>query len=65
MSWQLLPVGLIIAAAAAYLARQTWRAWRGSSSGCAGGCPKCTSGPPSVESPVVHIPSSQLTLRRR
>jgi len=69
MYWQLSIVALIVLAAVVYLARQTWRAWRGSSSGCGGGCPKCTSSEPAkspaASQPAVHIPVEQLTLRRR
>ncbi len=66
MYWQLSLVGLIVLAAVVYLGRQTWRAWRGSASGCGGGCAKCPSTEPDATSPtVVHIPLEQLKLRRR
>jgi len=65
MYLQLILVGLIVLAAVVYLGRQSWRAWRGSASGCGGGCPKCpTTSAPAAEK-VVHIPVEQLTLRRR
>ncbi len=38
MLWQYLIVGLIIAAAVAFLARQTWRTWFGAKGGCGAGC---------------------------
>jgi FeoB-associated Cys-rich membrane protein len=39
MDWQLAIVGVLVALAAAYLGRQTWRTWAGRKAGC-GGC-KC------------------------
>ena len=44
MGWQLLVAAGIVALAAAYLVRQTWRAWNGTKSGCGGGC-GCASKP--------------------
>jgi hypothetical protein len=38
MDWQLPLVGVCVALAAAYLANQTWRTWRGRRPGCGGGC---------------------------
>ncbi len=65
MSWQLAIVLLIVAAAAAYLVRQTWRTWSGAAAGCRGGCgcSRTQAAPP--EGKVTLIPSDQLTLRRR
>jgi hypothetical protein len=65
MTWQLLLVMLIVAGAACYLARQTWRSWGGKKSGCGGSC-GCAGRPTSSasNSPTL-IPAEQLTLRRR
>ena len=69
MYWQLVVVALIVLAAVVYLGRQTWRAWRGSPSGCGGGCAKCPSTEPAAAETtapkVVYIPVDQLRLRRR
>jgi hypothetical protein len=63
MAWQLAIVVLIVAVAAAYLVRQTWRTW--TSAGCRGGCgcSRTQAAPP--EGKVTLIPADQLTLRRR
>jgi len=60
MNWQLLAVGVIVAAAVSYLARQTWRTWSAKKSGCGG----CGCGSKSNDNATV-IPVEQLTLRRR
>jgi hypothetical protein len=38
MFWQYLLVGIIVLAAAGFLARQSWRTWFGTKAGCGGGC---------------------------
>ena len=60
-SWQLVMVGLIVAGAAAYLVRRSWRSWRFPSQGCGGSC-GCESAKPE-ENKVHFIPAEQLTLR--
>ncbi len=37
-SWQLVMIGLIVAGAASYLVRRSWRSWRFPSQGCGGSC---------------------------
>jgi hypothetical protein len=61
MGWQLLVAIGIVAVAAAYLVRQTWRAWAGTKSGCGGGC-GCASKPPNHEERPL-IGSEQLLTR--
>jgi hypothetical protein len=64
MDGQLIVVVLLIIAASAFLAFQTWRGWvRGKSTcgGCGGGC-KSTQ---VSKDNGVFIPASQLILRRR
>jgi hypothetical protein len=65
MTWQLVAVLVIVAAAAAYLGWRTWRTWAGSKSGCGGGC-SCPgkSSSQRTDNAVPLIPSHQLTLRR-
>jgi hypothetical protein len=66
MDWQLWAVGVLVALAAAYLGRQTWRTWAGNKAGC-GGC-KCDGAPKtSTENGarVSLIPPEQVRLRRR
>ncbi len=44
---QLVLVGLLVAAAAVYVARSAWKTWFGQSSkGCGAGCGKCATVPP-------------------
>jgi hypothetical protein len=68
MTWQLIAVGVIVAVAVLYLARQTWRAWNPKKGGCGGSC-GCAGKPAPVadrpEQASALIPSEQLTLRRR
>jgi hypothetical protein len=64
--WQLLIVGLIIAAAACYVARSTFQAWRGVR-GCGGGC-QCPSKADATAANTRHSPLitiEQLTSRLR
>jgi hypothetical protein len=66
MSWQLSLVLCLIAVAAAYLVRQSWRTWTGQGKGCGGRC-QCGDTAPSqttATSPNL-IPVEQLTLRLR
>jgi len=63
MLWQLLIVGLIVTAAAAYIARRTWRTWRRKASGCGGCGSGCKSDAP--PSPATLIPADKLLVRRR
>lgn len=61
MDWQLPIVLLIVATAAIYLTRQTWRSLSGKK-GCKSGC-GC--GPKAAETgQEVLIPADQLTIRR-
>jgi hypothetical protein len=45
---QLVATLAIVALAAAYVARSTWKAWTGRKTGCASGCGKCAT-PPAPE----------------
>jgi hypothetical protein len=67
VEWQLLPVMLIVAIAAWYLGRVTWRSWRGGKGNCGGGChcgsAKDTALPSNGSSKL--IPSDQLLTRLR
>jgi len=60
-SWQLVMVSLIVAGAAAYLVRRSWRSWRFPSQGCGGSC-GCAATKPK-ENTVHFVPAEQLTLR--
>jgi hypothetical protein len=61
MSWQLPIVLLIVLAAAAYLARRTWRSLTGRKAGGCAGCGGATSTPPQGQRTL--IPEEQLRLR--
>jgi hypothetical protein len=71
MDWQLLLVSLCVALAAAYLANQTWRSWRGRRAGCGGSCASgCggsqranSAGENTSEAPLISV--AQLTARLR
>jgi hypothetical protein len=63
VEWQLVCVSLLIAAAAGYLGRQTWRTWRAKQSGCGGGCHCHTQTNDSDNGSVTLIPVDQLTSR--
>jgi hypothetical protein len=41
MDGQLLIVGLVVAAAGAYLLRSAWKTWAGKKTGCGSGCGRC------------------------
>jgi hypothetical protein len=60
MEWQLIPVGLLVAGAAWYLGRETWRSWQATKTGCSGGCGCRTRGNPSTDDRVTWISSDQL-----
>jgi hypothetical protein len=52
---QLVLVGLIIALAAGYILRATWKTWVGKSkSSCASGCGKCNTPAPDADPPGRH-----------
>lgn len=59
--WQLAMVGLIVAVAAGYLVRKSWRSWRSAGHGCSGSC-GCGSKKPQ-ENAVHFVAADQLTLR--
>ncbi len=65
MDWQWPAVGVSIALAAAYVARQTWRTWSAKKAGC-GGC-SCAgkTGPASAQDGSTLISPSELTARLR
>jgi len=64
MDWQLPLVIVIVTAAAAYVARKTWRAWLGTKAGgCGGGC-GCASKATEARDKTILIPVNQLGLRR-
>jgi hypothetical protein len=48
MELQLIAVVVIVAAAAAFLIRATWKTWTGKKSGCVSGCGKCGTPAPST-----------------
>jgi hypothetical protein len=60
-SWQLSVMGLIVAGAAGYLVRRSWRSWRFPGKGCGGSC-GCGSAKPE-ENAVHFVAVDQLTLR--
>ena len=59
--WEMVMVGLMVAGAASYLVRRSWRSWRFPSQGCGGSC-GCESAKPE-ENKVHFVPAEQLTLR--
>jgi len=63
MNWQLVLVIVCVVAAAAYVARATWRTWHPKPGACGGGCGSgCATAAPTTET---LIPVEQLTVRRR
>ena len=65
MDWQLFLVAVLVAGAACYLARQSWRTLTASRKGCSGGCGchgKAAAGEGNGQASL--IPANQLTLRR-
>jgi len=68
MNWQLIAVIVIVAAAAVYIGRQTWRTWstrKDSSCGGGCGCASKTQASGNTNGAPVLIPSEELVLRRR
>lgn len=67
MDWQLIIVGVIVALAAAYLARAAWRTWTAARGKCGGGCgcAATTANSTKKNGAVTLIPAEQITLRRR
>lgn len=65
MTWESIVVALIVAAAAGYLIRQTWKTWS-KKSGCGGSCGCSSSKDVSAtnEGQITLIPSEQIILRR-
>jgi hypothetical protein len=65
MSWQTAVVLMVVALAAIYVVRRTWRTWTAAKDGCGGGC-GCQKAPKSIaESNGTHtfVPVEQLTVR--
>ena len=54
---------LVIALAGSYVAWRCWRTWRGTKSGCGGGC-GCSKSAQAKPQPTLIAPE-ELTLRRR
>lgn len=46
----------IVALAAAYVARSTWKAWTGRKTGCASGCGKCAAPAPPQPKGRIALP---------
>jgi hypothetical protein len=65
MDWQLVVVGLAVAAALGYLVRQSWRTWAARKGGCGGGCGCAKAPAEEANGTVTIIPSEQLTRRLR
>jgi hypothetical protein len=63
VDWQLVLVALCVAAAAAYVARRTWRAWRGAGAGC-GGCRCAGPAPQAKAAPLISAADLTARLRR-
>ena len=58
---QLVLVGILVAAAAGYVLRATWRTWFGKSSkGCGAGCGTCAATPPADPKQDGRFPLPQL-----
>ena len=52
---QLVLVGVIVACAAGYILRATWKTWVGKSkAGCGSGCGKCATPAPDTDTPGRH-----------
>jgi hypothetical protein len=67
MDWQLLIVLVVVSVAGAYVARATWRTWRGAKSGCGGGCacPGGKAASPAGDARGNLISPEQVTLRHQ
>ncbi len=61
MLWQLIIVGVVVAVAAFYLVRQTWRTWTARKRGCG----DCGCARPASPTSQTLIPLEQLTLRHK
>jgi hypothetical protein len=61
MDWQFPLVLVFLALAVLYLARRTWRTWRGKG----GGCGTCKCGTESSDHSTKLIPVEHVTLRSR
>jgi hypothetical protein len=55
---------MIVLAAAAYLARRTWRSWTGRATGGCGGC-RCAKAPAATGDEARLIRAEEITIRRR
>jgi hypothetical protein len=64
MEWQIPLVAMIVLAAAAYLARRTWRSLTGRKAGGCASC-SCAKPPAAAEERGTLIPAEQITLRAR
>jgi hypothetical protein len=56
VDWQAVTAGLIVLAAAGYLARSAWAAWLGRKAGCGSGCGKCKVSAGGEAEPTNRIP---------
>jgi hypothetical protein len=65
MAWQEWASAVLVAGAALYLVRRTWRTWFGRGAGCGGGCGKGCGGEPAKDGTQAFVPAGELTLRRR
>ena len=64
MDWQLLLTWFVIALAGGYVLLRSWRACRGTKSGCGGSC-GCSKSTAEAKSPPALINPEQLVLRKR
>ncbi len=64
MNWQLAIVGVIVAGAAAYLMRQTWRSWHPARGKC-GGCCDRDRPPASAAATTDLIAPEKLSIKHR
>jgi hypothetical protein len=63
MMWQLGIVAVVVALAAGYLVRQTWRAWSARKDGCGGSC-GCGGEGAAIDAGKTLIPLEQIRVRR-
>ncbi|MBI3821464.1 MAG: hypothetical protein HY289_02165 [Planctomycetes bacterium] len=61
MDWQIVLTSLAVALAGAFLLWRGWRMWRGSKTGCSGGCGCAKT---DVKKPAIIAPE-ELVLRKR
>jgi hypothetical protein len=64
MYWQLIPVFVLVALAASYVAWKSWRTWHPPKGGCGGSCGCAKQAPAAETQPSNLIPADQLTLRQ-